>query len=126
MWGGRCQRAAARPTHPLFRDRVRPYSWRGEQLFEGAAGGLLVEEALVARVLEKAAHEVGHAGDEVADRAVGADAQAPGSERVLEVVAEAAEHLDLDVCVLAADGAVGGDGVGDRAQVVAGDGDAYG
>ena len=36
-------------------------------------------------------------GDEVADRAVGAHAQAAGRERVAEVVAEAAQDLELDV-----------------------------
>ena len=58
-------------------------------------------------------------GDEVADRAVGAHAQPARGERVLEVVAEAAQDLELEVAVVAAERAVGGDGVRDRAQVVA-------
>ena len=58
-------------------------------------------------------------GDEVADRAVGAHAQARGGQRVLQVVAEAAQHLQLEVAVVAAERRLYGDRVGDRAQVVA-------
>ena len=83
-----------------------------------------MQERLVGGVLQQAAHEVGHAGDEVADRAVGADAEALGGERVLEVVAEAAQDLELEVAVGGARRAVVRDGVGDGAQVVGGDGDA--
>ena len=63
-----------------------------EQLFQRHSARLLVEERLVRRVLQQAAHEVRHAGDEVADRAVGADAQPLGGDRVLERVAEAAQQ----------------------------------
>ena len=70
---------------------------RGEQLLDRLAAGLVGQERLVARVLQQAADEVGHAGDEVADRAVGAHAVAARGERVLEVVAEAAQHLELEV-----------------------------
>ena len=79
----------ARPASSLalggaaqLEDRLVGERWR--QVGHGAArsssseraGGLLVQEALVARVLEQPPDEVGHAGDEVADRAVGAHAQA--------------------------------------------------
>ena len=43
-----------------------------------------------------------HARHELADRAVGAHAQARRRERVAEVVAQAAQHLQLEVAVLAA------------------------
>jgi hypothetical protein len=46
------------------------------------------------------------------------------ARRLLEVVAQAPEHLDLDVAVVAAHGPAGGERVRDRAQVVARDGDA--
>ena len=59
-----------------------------------ACGG---EEGVVGGVLEQAAHEVGHAGDEVADRAVGADATAGGGDRGLRVVAQPAQDLELEV-----------------------------
>src|SRR3954470_23054579 len=99
-------------------------SGRREEAVEWHACRGLVEEGLVGGVLQEAADEVGHARDEVADRAVGADAEALGRERVLEVVAEAAEDLELEVAVRGAGRAVGGDGVGDGAQVVRRDGDA--
>ena len=88
----------------------------------GRARGLLVQEGLVARVLEQAAHQVGHAGHEVADRAVGAHAQARGRRA-------RAGGRRRGRAAPAARGrasapprrAVGGDRVGDRAQVVRGD-----
>ena len=45
-----------------------------------------------------------------------------GRERVLEIVAEASQHLQLEVGVGEAQRAVGGDRVAHRAQVVRGDG----
>ena len=80
-----------------------------------ACGG---EEGVVGGVLEQAAHEVGHAGDEVADRAVGAHAAAGRGDRGLRVVAQAAQDLELEVLgAHVARVGVGG-GVRDRAQVV--------
>ena len=73
------------------------------------------------RVLEQPPHEVGHAGHEVADRAVGAHAQALGGDRRLQRVAEPAQDLHLEVAVGAAGQPVVGDRVRDRAQVVRGD-----
>ena len=61
-----------------------------------ACGG---EEGVVGGVLEQAAHEVGHAGDEVADRAVRADLAAGGGDRGLRVVAQPAQDLELEVLV---------------------------
>ena len=55
------------------------------------------QERVVGGVLEQPADEVAHAGHEVADRAVGAHAQAHAGERLLEVVAEAAQDLELEV-----------------------------
>ena len=54
-------------------------------------------EALVGGVLQQPAHEIGHSGHEIPDRAVGAHAQARHRERVLELVAEAAQDLQLEV-----------------------------
>ena len=51
----------------------------------------------VARVLEQPAHEVRHPGDEVADRAVRAHAVAAGDQRALQVVAEPAQDLELEI-----------------------------
>ena len=59
--------------------------------------------------------------DQVADRAVGAHPQLLGAQRLGEVVAEAAQHLELEVRVAAAGKAVVGDRVSDRAQVVRAD-----
>ena len=70
---------------------------RGEQLLERHALRLVGEERVVRRVLEQPPHEVGHARDEVADRAVGPHAQALGGDRVLERVAEPAQDLQLEV-----------------------------
>ena len=53
-------------------------------------------------VLQQPAHEVRHAGHQLADRAVGAHAQPARGERLAEVVAEAAQHLQLEVAVVAA------------------------
>ena len=78
------------------------------------AARLLVQERLVRGVLEQAAHEVRHPRDQVAHRAVGAHAALPLRERVREVVAQAAQHLDLEV----ASSPGVGDRVRDRAQVV--------
>ena len=47
-----------------------------------------------------------------------------GRQRVLELVAEAAQDLELEVAIVAAGQPVDGDRVRDRAQVVRGDGDA--
>ena len=95
---------------------------RASSSSSGTPAGLLGEEALVARVLQQAAHEVGHAGDEVADRAVGAHAQAARGRARPEVVAEAAQDLQLEVARRRAPSArLYGDRVGDRAQVVRGD-----
>ena len=102
----------------LVGERLHARRRRREQLLERHAAGLVVEERVVARVLQQPAHEVGHAGHEVADRAVGAHAQALGGDRLLQRVAEAAQDLQLDVGVVAAREAVVGDRVGDRAQVV--------
>ena len=54
-----------------------------QQLVERRAARLLVQERLVRGVLEQPPHEVGHAGHELAHRAVGAHAQAVRGERVL-------------------------------------------
>ena len=53
------------------------------------AAGVRGEEGVVGGVLEQAAHEVGHARDEVADRAVAAHAPAGRRDRGLRVVARA-------------------------------------
>ena len=60
-------------------------------------------------------------GDEVADRAVRAHAQPGGGERVPEVVAEAAQDLELEVAGPPPSMRVARDRMRDRAQVVAGD-----
>ena len=73
-----------------------------EQLLDRRPARLFVQERFVAGVLEQATHEVRHAGDEVADRAVGADPEAAGGQRVLKLVAQAAEYLQLEIAVLAA------------------------
>ena len=62
-------------------------------------------------------------GDQVADRAVGANPEAAGRERVGELIAEPAQHLELEVAILAAGQPVVGDRVRHRAQVVRGDRD---
>src|SRR3954470_2203510 len=81
--------------------RSRTASRRGQQLVERGAARLLVEEGLVRRVLEQAPDQVGHAGHELADGAVGAHAQAARGECAAEVVAQAAQELQLEVAVLA-------------------------
>src|SRR5829696_27581 len=53
---------------------------RRQELLEVGAALHLHQERLVARVLEQAPDEVGHARDEVADGAVGADLEAIGDE----------------------------------------------
>ena len=114
----RADRRAPQLEDRLVGELVHAGVRRGEQLLERHAAGLVVEERVVARVLQQPAHEVGHAGHEVADRAVGAHAQALGGDRLLQRVAEAAQDLQLDVGVVAAREPVVGDRVGDRAQVV--------
>ena len=83
------------------------------------------QERVVGRVLEQAPHEVGHARDEVADRAVGAHAQALLGDRLLQRVAEPAQDLQLEVGVVAAGDPVVGDRVRDGADVVRGDRDPH-
>ena len=68
-----------------------------QQLFQRHAARLLVQERLVGGVLQQPPHEVRHAGHEVADRAVGAHAQALGGDRGLQRVAEPAQDLQLEV-----------------------------
>ena len=73
---------------------------RGDQLLDvGALGEGAAQERLVGGVLEQAAHEVGHAGNELADRRVLAQAQAHGAHRRLDGVAHAVQHLDLEAVV---------------------------
>ena len=66
------------------------------QLGGVGAAGVRGEEGVVGGVLEQAADEVGHAGHEVADRAVGADTAAGGGDRGLRVVAQPAQDLELE------------------------------
>ena len=70
-----------------------------EQLLDRDAARLVGQERVVGGVLQQAPHEVGHAGHEVADRAVGAHAQARAGDRLLQRVAEAAQDLQLEVLV---------------------------
>ena len=122
----RAHRRAPQLEDRLVRERLHVVTAPGrrEQLVDRDAARLVGQERVVGGVLEQAAHEVGHAGHEVADRAVGAHAQARAGDRLLERVAEAAQDLQLEVLVLAAGEPVVGDRVGDRAQVVARDGHA--
>src|SRR5205807_10295006 len=63
---------------------------RRQQILQGRSLCPFVQKALVRRVLEQAADEVGHPGDQVADGAVRADPKPASRKRVLELVAEAA------------------------------------
>ena len=80
-----------------------------------------MKEALVAGVLQQAPDEISHAGDEVADGAVAAYAMAAAGQRLLKAIAEAAQHLKLEVGIGSCGRPVGRDPVCERAQVVAGD-----
>ena len=86
---------------------------RGEQLLQRHAARLLVEERLVGGVLQQPPHEIRHAGHEVADGAIRANAQALGGDRGLQRVAQPAQDLQLEVAVAAAGEPVVGDRVGD-------------
>ena len=94
---------AAQLEHRLVAKRGQSFRHRrcrlgcGQELLERHAVGLVGQEAVVRRVLQQPPHEVGHPRDEIADGAVGAHAQPVRRERVAEVVAEAAQHLELDV-----------------------------
>ena len=66
-----------------------------EHLAGGAARVLRPQEALVGGVLEEPAHEVGHAGQQVADRAVLPHAPAARHQRRLELVRHPVEGLEL-------------------------------
>ena len=68
-------------------------------------------------VLEQPPHEVRHPGHDVADRAVDRTRK-PARRRRCEVVAEPAQHLELEVAVLAAGSALPRHRVRDGAQVV--------
>ena len=87
-----------------------------------ALGEGQAQERLVGRVLEQAPHEVGHAGDQLADRRVLAQAQAQLAHGGLDRLAHAVQHLQLEGAPGQAEGLGGGDGVGQRAHVVAGEG----
>jgi hypothetical protein len=117
-----CRSAATSQRSGGFRGAVvaRPLRRGGG---EQRARVLLVEHArlepaLVARVLEQAAHEVGHPRDHLAHRHVLADAEAHLRGRVLELVGHPVQHLQLDR--LARDLALlgGRERRGDRPRVV--------
>jgi hypothetical protein len=77
---------------------LRPWA-RGRRSSSAGVGVVQeagLEPALVAGVLEQAAHEVGHAGDHLADGDVLAHAQAHLGGGVLELVGHAVEHLEFD------------------------------
>ena len=78
--------------------RTRPTRPGGATSASTAAPSTKVwrRNAVVGRVLEQAAHEVGHAGDQLADRRVLAQAQAQVAHRRLDRVAHAVQHLDLE------------------------------
>src|SRR5690242_18479223 len=91
-----------------------------QQCVESRSTGLLVKERLVTGVLQQPADEIGHAGDQVADRTIGPNAEPSGGELVLELVPESPENLKLEVRVRASEELVGCEGVGYRAEVVRG------
>src|SRR5438093_664468 len=78
-------RGAARSRSP---EASRRHRWP-QQALERLARRLAVDEGLVRRVLQKPPDEVGHPLDQIADRAVDADAKAELCERMLKIVAEA-------------------------------------
>src|SRR5215207_354214 len=100
----------------------RARSWGRKESVEPYATRLLGQEGLVRRVLEKPAHQIRHPRDEVANRAIAARPEPCAGQRVGEVVAKAAEDLELERIVRASREAVVSDGVSDRAQIVGSDG----
>ncbi len=99
---------------------------RRDQLLDvGALGEGVAQERLVGGVLEQAAHEIGHAGNELADRRVLAQPQAERAHGRLDGVAHAVQHLDLEAVVGHAETAGGGHGGRERPHVVAGEGRAH-
>jgi hypothetical protein len=85
-----------------------------ELLLRGLAHVLDAEETLVGGVLEQAADEVGHAGEQFADGAVLADAVAHLQQRGLQFVGHAVERLELVGARIDAEALGLGDGVGDE------------
>ena len=80
------------------------------------------EEARVRGVLEQAAHEVGHAREEIADRRVEADAMAEIAQEVAFRLGHAVEHLKLERAGLEAELVCVGEDDGHGAQVVRAEG----
>ena len=96
-----------------------------QQLLDRRAGACVGEERLVA-ACSRAGGGPGRPCRRPARRPGSRRARGGrGGERVRELVAEAAQDLQLEVAVVASGQAVVGDRVGDRAQVVGGDGDAH-
>ncbi len=80
------------------------------------------QKGFVGCVLEQPPHQVGHAGDELADRGVLAKTQAPATNGLFDGLAHAVQHLDLEGVVGEPELARRLDDGGQRAHVVAGEG----
>src|SRR5215210_1774329 len=74
---------------------LRASSRGGQQLFERGPLRLREKERLVRGVLEQPAHEIRHACDEIPDRAVDPRPESLCGERGSELIAKAAERLEL-------------------------------
>ncbi len=89
-----------------------------ELVLRGLAHVLDAEETLVGGILEQAADEIGHAGEQLADGAVFADAVAHLEERHLQFVGHAVERLELVGARVDAEALGLGDDVGAGPDVV--------
>ena len=87
-----------------------------------ALGGPLAEERLVGGVLQQAAHQVGHARDQLADRGVDPDPLAQQAQGGVDRPGHPVEHLQLDRAVGQPGGPGGGQAVGQATEVVTGEG----
>ena len=96
---------------------------RQQRLRRLALGEAAPQERLVRRVLQQPPHEIRHARDQLAERHVDAHPLAALGERAHQRLGHAVQRLELDASGGQAIGLARGQRVGDRADVVAADGE---
>ena len=95
--------------------------WLDELLHRGAFDERLAQERVVGGVLQQPPHQVGHARDELADRRVLPQVETHVTDGLLDGLAHAVQHLDLEGGVAQAQFASRLYGRRQRAHVVAGE-----